>query len=444
MPTIAQVSQAMQTVLTTVADTAARTTGLVQRASKLTGALFVQTLVFGFLAHPRSTRAQLATTAAALGVEITAQAIDQRLTEPAAHCLATVLDAAAATVLVADPVTIPLLTRFTGVYMQDSSTIGLPRTLAHLWVGSGNQHTQERGAAALKLGVRLNLTSGGLTGPHLDHGVTSDHRLVIQDTPIPAGALHMADLGFFDLTTLARISSAQGFWLTRLQASTTVCTPDGVKRDLLAWLAAEAEPTTVVDQPVRLGTRQQLPARLLAVRVPPHVVEQRRRRLHAEAKRRGRTASAHQLAWAAWTILVTNVPVERLTLPEALVLLRTRWQIELLFKLWKSHGQVDTWRSGRPMAILCEVYAKVIGMIIQHWFLLVSCWDLPDRSMTKAAATIRDHIVSLAGAFVHPLRLAEAMQAMVRCIRASCRINKRRTTPHTYQLLLDLSESVLG
>ena len=100
MPTIAQVSQAMQTVLTTVADTAARTTGLVQRASKLTGALFVQTLVFGFLAHPRSTRAQLATTAAALGVEITAQAIDQRLTEPAAHCLATVLDAAAATVLV--------------------------------------------------------------------------------------------------------------------------------------------------------------------------------------------------------------------------------------------------------------------------------------------------------------------------------------------------------
>ena len=44
-----------------------------------------------------------------------------------------------------------------------------------------------------------------------------------------------------------------------------------------------------------------------------------------------------------------------------MVLLRVRWQIELLFKLFKSHTQVDTWQSQKPWRILCEVYAKIGG-----------------------------------------------------------------------------------
>src|SRR5262245_43692594 len=108
MVTIAQVSQAMQTVLTTVADSAARESGFVQRASKLTGALFTQTLVLGFLAEPQASREDLAQTAAALGLTISPQGLDQRLTESGAACLLEVLDAAAATVLAADPVAIPL------------------------------------------------------------------------------------------------------------------------------------------------------------------------------------------------------------------------------------------------------------------------------------------------------------------------------------------------
>jgi IS4 transposase len=53
--------------------------------------------------------------------------------------------------------------------------------------------------------------------------------------------------------------------------------------------------------------------------------------------------------------LVTNVPAARLRVAEALVLARARWQIELLFKLWKQHGRIDEAHSAHPWAVLCEL-----------------------------------------------------------------------------------------
>src|SRR5262249_61845019 len=110
----------------------------------------------------------------------------------------------------------------------------------------------------------------------------------------------------------------------------------------------EASSTDSVEHQVTLGIAQRVPARLLATRVPQDVAAARRRRLRAAAQKKGRQVSAVRLALAAWTVLVTNVPAARLTLGEALVLARVRWQIELLFKLWKSHGRVDEPRSTKP------------------------------------------------------------------------------------------------
>ena len=441
MATIAQVSQAMQTVLTSVADTAARATGFVQRSSKLTGALFVQTLTLGFLSNPQASREELAQTAATLGLTISAQGLDQRMTETGAECLLTVLDAATTTILAADPVAIPLLARFSGVFIQDSTVIGLPRTLAHIWRGSGNQHTPDTLTARLKLGVRLDLTTGALSGPFPDHGVTSDHTISLQDEPIPKGALRITDLGFFNLDVLQAIGQADGYWLTRPQITTVLTDQDGQRLDLPTLLATQA--TDSVDVPLRLGARHHLPCRLLALRAPQEVADARRRRLRAEAKRRGRAPNASQMALAEWTIFVTNVPTTLLSVREALTLGRTRWQIELLFKLWKSQGQIDQWRSEKGGAILCELYAKVIAMLVQHWLLVVSCWTYADRSLTKASATIRRQALVLAIAlrFEH---LDATIGVIVECLQTGCRINKRRKTPHTYQLLLDATEPVLA
>ena len=431
--TIPQVARAMREVLTTTADAAAKATQFVHRTSPLGGAPFSQTLVFGFLGNPQASLEELAQTAATLGVPITPQALDQRFTPPAAACLEQVLRAAITRIITANPVAIPLLERFTAVYVQDSSTIVLPDALAAVWQGCGGITTAGT-AAALKFQVRLDLRTGKLEGPQLQDGRASDRAALLPPT-LPGGALWLADLGYWSLDTLQTLTQQPVCWLSRLQVQTAIYDTTGQQWDLLARL--EAAPAETVDLAVRLGEGHRLPARLLAVRVPQAVADERRRRVRAVARKKGRMVSARRLALAAWTMRGTNVQADRLTVREALVLGRARWQIELLFKLWKSHGRVDESRSVKPWRILCEVYAKLLAMVVQHWLFLVSCWLYPHRSLTKAAQTVQKHALHLASAFRRLSSLVTAMTIVQRCLTAGCRMNRRKKQPNTDQLLLD-------
>ncbi|MFN8515714.1 MAG: IS4 family transposase [Chloroflexia bacterium] len=441
MATIPQVASAMQRILGPVAERAARATGLVQRTSKLTGARFVQTLVFGWLAQPTARLSQLAQTAATLGVAISAQGLDDRFGVASAECLREVLEEAVQVVLAADAAAVPVLQRFTAVAVQDCTTISLPAALADVWPGCGGG-TPPGGAAALKLSVRLDLARGCLQGPYLEAGRTNDRATTVADLPLPPGGLRLADLGFFSVADLAAQDQQGVSWLSRWQAGTTVATAAGEPQELLALLTAGEAST--VDRPVLLGAQQRLPVRLLAARVPQEVADERRRRLRAAARDKGRAVSATRLRLCEWTVFLTNVPLAQLTLREALVLARARWQIELLFKLWKSHLRVDEWRSANPWRILTEVYAKLLAALVQHWLVLVGCWHQPDRSLVKAAQAIQAHAPHLAAVFdTHP-GLCQALHIVARCLAAAGRLNKRQPAPSTTQLLLALDAEALA
>lgn len=203
----------MQTILGPVAERAARATGFVQRASKLSGARFVQTLVFGWLAQPQARLSHLVQTAATLGVPISEQGLDERFSQTSADCLREVLEDAVQVVLAAEPVAVPVLRRFPAVAVQDCTTITLPAALAAAWPGCGGS-TPAAGAAAMKVSVRLDLASGRLEGPYVEAGRTNDHATTVASTPLPPGALRLADLGFFGLDDLAE-QHAQGVFSSR-------------------------------------------------------------------------------------------------------------------------------------------------------------------------------------------------------------------------------------
>lgn len=191
-----------------------------------------------------------------------------------------------------------------------------------------------------------------------------------------------------------------------------------------------------MDVAVTLGVKERLPARLLAVRVPAAVAAGRRRKLRAAAQREGKTPSTTRLGLADWTLLVTNVPPAHLSVAEALVLARARWQIELLFKLWKDGGRLDASRSARPQRVLCEVYAKLIALVVQHWLCLTGRWAAPEHSLVQAAQTVRAHALQLASTIRRPRRLRAALTLLRDCLTAGCRLNRRKTHPNAYQLLL--------
>jgi hypothetical protein len=438
--TLTDVAQALQTVFTSVADTAARDSGFVQRQSKLTGNVFVQTLTFGWLDNPQATLEELAQTATTLGVPISAQGLDQRFGPRAGDCLLQVLHEAITRVVTADPVAVPILQRFPGgVCLLDSTILTLPDPLAELWPGCGGT-TPDDGQAALKLHVRFNLLHGMLAGPFLHPGRVSDKTCDGSLAPLPAGSLRLADLGFFSLDALQTLDQQGIYWLTRWQPGTALYEAAGQVCTLAELLTRQT--ADAVDLPLMLGVHHRLPCRLVAVRVPPHVAAKRRQRLEEKRRDKGRQyRGADHRVLTEWTVYITNVPSEMLSAAEVLVLARCRWQVELLFKLWKSEGHIDESRSGKPWRVLCEVYAKLLGMVVQHWLLLVSCWSHADRSLVKASRIVRRQALPLAIILAQGHLVRRTLLFLKRWLSKGCRINKRRKDPPTHQLLLNLPKA---
>ncbi len=432
MTTIAQLAESLRTLFTTTAEEIARRSGFVERRSKLTGALFAQALVFGWLANPDASLPQLAAAAAMAGVGITPQGLDQRCTSAAASFLESLLAAAVAVLVQAETVAIPLLARFTAVELLDASTIVLPDALGDWWPGCGGSSPTNT-SASVKIHVRFDLCSGSLRGPLCTDGRTHESTTPLQTAPLPRGSLRVADLGYFCLAVLAAIAAEGSYFLSRMHHTTAVFTREGQRTRLLDLLG----PQPTYDLSVQLGCTQRLSVRLLAVRVPPEVANARRRGLKATARKHGRTPTAESLAWADWTLLVTNATADLLSLPEALVLVRARWQLELLFKLWKQHGKIDESRSSKPWRVLCEVWAKLLAVLVQHWLSITGCWQYPERSLVKAAQVVRAQAMHLLASLGTSSRLEEAIEALQRCLPAACRLNRRKHHPNTYQLLLN-------
>lgn len=433
MLVLTDLAMTLQTLLTTEADEAARLTGCVRRRRRFTGASLVQTLVLGWLNHPHAPVDELAEFAADLDIEVTPQAIDKRFTASTSQCLARVLTCALERVVAAEPVALKLLQRFPGVHLYDSSVVPLPDDLVEQFPGSGRNGDGER-PAALKCQVELELRTGALE-LQVEPARQTDVRSELVRQPLPAGSLRLADRGYLDFERLAEDTAAGVYWLTRLQAHTVV-TGEGRRGSLGAWLRGCTSDR--VDVEVAVGGTGVLTARLVACRVPASVSAKRRQRLQKRAKKKGRKVSADQDALCDWNVCLTNLPVDLLTAAEAWALLRARWQVELLFKLWKSHGGLCFSHGQRPARVLCEVYAKLIGMVVQHWIILTSAGSCLAWSWVLAARRVRRRAAAIAAALGTLSELVAELARVQRRIQQRCgRARQRRGQPTTYQWLAD-------
>ena len=137
-------------------------------------------------------------------------------------------------------------------------------------------------------------------------------------------------------------------------------------------------------------------------------------------------------------MVVTNVPRRRLSTEQVFIILRLRWQIERLFRLWKQHGQIDQWRSKKRWRILCELYAETLRYadpaVARRQ---LGCWQDPHRSLVKAAQVVRREAGQLMVALYRG-GVEEAVASIIGCMQSGCRLNTRKTNPNTSQFLLGM------
>jgi hypothetical protein len=431
MESVAHVAQILTQVLESEANQLAKQTGWQQRERKLSGADFVQTLIFGWLQEPDISLDGLTQVAARREVFISSSGFNQRFSQEGSELLRKVLhELVSQQQQMLAPAPWALVRPFSAVLLEDSSTIGLPEELAKIWLGT--QDTK----ASLKLFVRLDLCTGTLQGPALTAGRHSDKRSPLELSDVPVGGLSITDLGFADGARFRQLhgqsASQRRYFLTRWPPRLIVQTRSKHRLDLRAL--APQQVGERLEMGVILPKAGNLPVRLLMERVPEEVAAQRRERLRREGHEKDREVSEESLFWCAWSIVLTNVPRRLLSFEAVFVLLAARWQIERLFCQWKEEGQVDRWRSDDPWRILCEVYAKLCAMVLQQWLIQLGCWHDPLHSAVKAAQVCRRE----AGRLMVGLqegRLESVLVSVLACLQSGCRLNPRKTQPNTAQML---------
>lgn len=407
MTTIPELCQSLQKLMTTTADQLGKETGFIQRQRQVSGSGFAQTVVFGGLGQPDGTRKELHQSAVRAGMQVSVQGLDQRFTLKAVDFMRRLLEVGMQEMVVSEEQT-SILPHFEGIYVTDCSQVR--------W-----------GEAGVKVGVRLELQQGQLRAVLMDLK-TNDQKASVVDEALPAGALQLSDLGFFKLARFKRWTDEGVYWLSRFKAGIRLFTLAGEPLDLKSHLTGS--------QPIRLevkvGVRQQVTAILLAAPLPAETREKRQVRLKEQARLDQRPLSQQQLELAEWTIYLTNIP--NLTFAMAFILARTRWQIELLFKLWKSHAKIMTSRSADPIRQQVEGYARLLAVLIAHWMLLVSGWHSDCLSAVDALRILRTHIPLLQRAFRRVSLFAQVFRHLREDIRLASPFSRRRKHPLAFQL----------
>lgn len=434
---VSQLAQALERILEEQACQLAKEPGFIQRERAFSGADFAQTLIFGWLQTPQETLSGLVQIAGRRQVQISESGLCQRFTPPAAAFMKRLLERLAEVQLESKGVESKLLSQFSEVIVEDSSSILLPNELAQLWRGCGGKEGMSQ--AMVKLFVRWNVLSGQVQGPELADGKTNDHHSPFPLSSLAQGSLYLADLGFFAvqrLVTIARGQSGQGpghrFFVTRWQPGTALYTQGGHRLELRGILPQQVG--QVREMGVLLSRKDRLAVRLILVKVPAEVALARQERIKRAAQKHGREPNPEVLELAHWTIVLTNLSPKQADWAQVLVLMRLRWQIERLFRLWKEDGHIDEWRSRNPYRMLCELYGKLCAMLIQQGLVQEGCWHDPFRSLVKAAQVVRRE----ANRIMLALSCGEVeatLHAILRLMRSGCRLQRRGASPSTAQLL---------
>lgn len=183
------------------------------------------------------------------------------------------------------------------------------------------------------------------------------------------GQLAVVDRGYSNAIGVVHVVDHGADVLVRLNRSAMpLLDREDESLDVEAFLRRIRE-EQVVEKNVRVrvwigGHLRIVDGRLIATRLPADKAEEARARVRSE---HGADVSDEMLEMAAYIALFTTVPKSRLSAQRCLEAYRLRWQIELLFKRWKSLCHFDRLPNERADTIVSWLCAKIVlGLIVDR------------------------------------------------------------------------------
>jgi hypothetical protein len=372
---IAQFTQKVSQIFNAeITNAHARETAFVERESKLTGHLFLSVFTFGMSIYGTPSLNEL------IGLlnlvmpqlEITRQALHERINEEAVAFFEKMLSVAITLELPKrlSRAMAALEPHFQRIYIFDSTSFQLPQELAKYFRGSGGGGSE----AAVKILFGYDLKSYQFFYL-LDDGVAPDQlRPSGFLQKMEANDLEISDLGFFNIEAFAEIDQKGAFYLSRLRTDVRLYQPtnDGLEEfDLVRLVKNLRAHQTEVEVYLKKG-QLTTKTRLVIEKVPDHVKAQRLRKLNQISRKKGYKTRKRIKILAGFNLYITNAPATGIPREQIRALYGIRWQIELIFKNWKSNFALAKVTGKRPERIKCMLYAKLLFIFITTKIISVS------------------------------------------------------------------------
>lgn len=300
------------------------------------------------------------------GISITKQSLHDRFTAQAVAFLKRCLD-----ILLFQKIRYRgdkelLKTHFRRIRIKDSTKFALPDPFSQKYRGYGGNIRQSSSLISIQYeydfisgqSMDLRLTSGLLN----DQSDSADFTHDIQEKD-----LFLRDLGYSTLKFMAKIHSAGAYFINRLNPNVN-CYSDLVSNDpidLNKYLhKLKKHRLDYIEIFVYLGKKDRVPARLILSLADEDTYQKRLKKTTKQAKSTGNNVSEKFKARARLNIMVTNVPSEVLKTNEIRKVYAMRWQIELIFKTWKSLVNIDEFNSKKIHRFECQLYGKLIWIVL--------------------------------------------------------------------------------
>jgi len=261
---------------------------------------------------------------------------------------------------------------FNRVMIKDGTRFDLPEQYSEYLPGSGG--------SASKAGACLQFEFDIKSGHIIDLSLTPANRPDAKDAietmdTVAINDLVIRDLGYFSYTSLTNISDKGAYFISRLNPKTTVLEIIEGKQTRLdfkiLYHQMKRNNLSIIYKDAYIGNQVKMPVRLVIELMPDEVYEKRMRKIQKTHRKKGYQTSEEYKFLSRFNLFVTNVPKE--TLPDKVIssIYRIRWQIELIFKIWKSIIGIHHTRKMKYKRWLCMLYSKLLIMIV-NWNIIMT------------------------------------------------------------------------